>query len=291
MRWQRDNFDGLRTVPLTITFNKNVRKFEGVSNERRDVIWLKIFPEHFAGKSSIEAKFMDFYISTKDFALNLNFPFDYIESLVKPDDGVSKSGTADIKEKKVLEFDEIPENETVDAQRIDTLCGSLRTTTYLEYMNFSHLFAEGDNLVYGQNTWEDKKLIMSAYIRKIERSVIRAGVKFSEADILRRTLVERKLSSIEDLEVVENWHLDEFTLTAADFGLDSQDAERLTAVDEVFRAALKSVLENIGDDSATRERETETNQFPAFPERPMIGNELSESVKPKQFFIVEEIPN
>jgi len=286
---RRDQFDGVKSKNIPLSLNAGIVGWNGVSNNREETIWLKMFPQHYAGKSEIEAPIMKFYITDREFDKSMFFPFDYADPDAKPAGRPSKSGSPDYIEKKIVEIPDILGPTSVSPTTLNQLCGDYRSTTLLEYEGFDHIFREGDNQIFGHMTWEDRKFIMSAYLRIRENSVIKKGVKLSEADILRRTLAEVRLSAIEDLSVVEDWHIEDFKLEAKDFGLTASNAERLSSIDDAFRIAMKSVLETIGDEASTAERHKGEDQFPAFPERRVIGDELSKTLKPRQYFIVEEV--
>jgi hypothetical protein len=278
----------IRSIEIPLTISKGIRSWEGVSNNRSSTIWLKMFPQHYAGRSAISSPIMDFYITDREFDRSISFPFGYADTSATPAGRPAKSSSPDFIEKKAVEIPDILESEPVPPEVLDSICGDSRYTTLLEYENFDHIFREGDDQIFGRLTWEDRKFIMSAYLRIRENTVIKKGVKLSEADILRRTLVEVRLSAIEDLGVVEEWHIEDFTLELEDFNLEASQAEQLTSIDDVFRAALKSVIETIGSDASAEERHKGEDQFPAFPDRRVIGDEMSQTVKPRQYFIVEE---
>jgi hypothetical protein len=280
--------NGVRSVNLPLTLNKGIKSWEEVSNHRSFVIWLKMFPQHYSGRSEISSLIMNFYITDKEFDKPMSLPFDYADPLASPKGRPTKSRSPDFQEKKEVEIPDILDSESVPPPVLDTLCGGYRSTTFLEYENFDHIFVEGDNQIFGRLTWEDRKFLMSAYLRIRQNTVVKKGVKLSEADILRRTLTEIKLSAIDDLSVVEEWHIEDFTLEVGDFNLQANQSEQLSSIDDAFRAALKSVIDTIGNDDSATERHEGTNQFPSFPDRRVIGDELSQTVKPRQYFIVEE---
>jgi len=286
---RRDKFNGVKSRELPFSINAKLAHWKGVSNNREETIWLKMFPQHYAGKSSTEALVMKFYITDREFAKEFFFPFDYMDPDAKPAGRPSKSGSPDFVEKKIVEIPDILGDSVASPTIINHLCGDFRSTTFLEYEGFDHIFREGDNQIFGRLTWNDRKFIMSAYLRIRENLVIKKGVKLSEADILRRTLAEVRLSAIDDLSVVEDWHIEDFKLETEDFGLTASDAEKLSSIDDAFRAAMKSVLATIGDEASAAERHKGEDQFPSFPDRRVIGDELSKTVKPRQYFIVEEV--
>lgn len=282
------SFNGFRSQLLSISVNARMKTRDGVSNDRAESIWVKIFPQHYAGKSSIESRIMQFHITSREFAKEISFPYGYLDPEASPLGRPQKSGSGDFKEKKIVEIPDILGSTASTRKVPNIICGENRTKTFLEYEGFDHMFFDGDNRIFGNIGWKEKKTIMSAYLRIRKNTVIRKGTKISQADILRKTMAEIKLSEIDDLDKVQDWHIEDFKLEAKDFGLKSSDAERLSSIEDAFRNALKSVLDTIGEDASSVERKTKTNQFPGFPDRKVIGDELSTTVKPKQFFIVEE---
>ena len=284
----REQIDSLYSHDFPFKFRDNDVLMDAISNENREMIWLKIFPEHFAGKTSIESDIMKFHVADRDFAKEFFFPFSFEDNNVILNGMPSKSGSGDFKEKKILEIPDILGPTPSKSKVLNLLCGENRETTLLEYSGFDHLLREGDGKLFGRLGWETKKLIMSPYITISTNSMIRDNVNLSDADALKRTLGEIKLSAIEDLDVVQEWHIEDFKLEAADFKVEFMAADSLTNIDDAFRSAMKSVLENLGSDASRAERHKGENQFPGFPERKVIGNELSSYLKPTQYFIVEE---
>jgi hypothetical protein len=145
----------------------------------------------------------------------------------------------------------------------------------------------GDNRVYGNNGWAMKETLMSGYIRLSTHKVTAPGKMLSDIGALERTIVDAKLSFIDDLNAVADWHIEEFKLTAEDFGLEVSEAERLSGIDESFRGLLKATLDTIGDDVVHYEKTENKNMFPQFPDRPSVDN-LFDTYRVSQYFIVQD---
>lgn len=282
------DFDSVESPKFRFSTNTKGSNFDGVDNGGNAIVWIKIFPPRYSGRSMIQSNILDFNITDREFATGFSFPYDFLNPEALTNSRASKSRSDGIKEKKIKEIPDILPGEYSAPKKTDLVCGNLRERTYIEFQNHDHMFDENDGQFFGKMSWDERKTIMSAYLRIQQNSVIREGVKLSDADSLRKTMAEIKLSAIDDLSKVENWNIEEFTIDSSDFGSQAVAAESLSSIDEVFRNAMRSVLDTIGSDSSVRERRAGKNIFPAYPDRMVIGDELSTTVKPKQYIIIEE---
>ena len=258
--------------------------------DRVPSIWMKMFFPSPAGRSDISAPIMRFNITDRYFAKNFNIPYIYVDDpFIDPQYRTFKSGNSDIMEKKLKDVEDLGRDETKE-KRSDLVCGEERTMTYLDFQAFDHKFSATNNRAFGNYTWEMKELLMSGYIRISTNQIIAPGKKLSDIDALEKTLYEVRLSFIDDLDVVADWHIEEFQLDAVDFGLSADNSELLMDIDDKFRGLLKAVTATLGDDIISYQQREEVNAFPAFPDRPSSANSFA-TMKVQQYFIVEEIPN
>ncbi len=255
--------------------------------DKTPYMWMKMFFPSNAGASDISARIMDFNLTEQYFSKDFVIPYVYVDDpFIDPVYHTSKSGNGDIQEVKIFESDDPFPSHWVEKKE-DKICGPERTITYLDFQAFDHIFSVDNKREFGNYTWEDKELLMSAFIRIATSNVIAPGQKLANADIMKRTLTELRLSFIENLDVVADWHIEEFVLTTEDFGLAASESEKLSSIDEQFRALLKAVTSTLGQEILTYEQTQEMNLFPNFPERPTGGNAFAE-LRVYQFFIVQE---
>ena len=285
------DIDGYLSPELKATINTGRIDIDGFNSNSgfRETIWLKVFARYDANVSSIEQKILDFHITEQSFDKDFVMKYDYIAPINAGAFAPSKSRDGTIKEKEMQEDASWHEEPGGAGKRGTMLCGTYRSTTYLEYQGFHHLFHEHDNYLWGTYGWASKQIYLAGMIRRETREVIRKGFKLSEADSLKRTIYEARLSAIDDLGVVQDWHFEEFTLDLKDFEDTQISAEAYEEIDISFRAALKSVIENIGSDMERAERVGEKDLFPDFPSRPKPNNVLSTTKQVKQFFVVHEV--
>jgi len=282
-----DTLDSVYSEESLSGVNKGFVSLED-HHDRVESIWMKMFFPSVAGESVLSARFMDFNITTQEFAKDFILPYAYVDDAeVVGVYSPNKSGVGDIMEKKLKEIEPSPDSKSYE-KPADIICSEFRTTTYLEYQGFDHIFTINTRKLHGNYPMSTKETIMSAFIRISVNAVISPGKSLADLDIMSKSLAQVKLSFIEDLDVVENWNIEDFELDTADFGLNANQSELLSSIDEVFRNALKSVINTLGDDIIYADTQDSVNRFPAFPERPAPGDELATSIKVKQYFAVEE---
>lgn len=282
--------DEVETPIFHMVYNNNMIYPKGVTTEY-STIWLKVFPRNQSDTAFVETDLLRFFVTQEKFALQLYMPYKFISLFAKSNTGATKSSSGDIKEKKILETDD-PFGPEPDAVKLpsDRLCGTSRTTTYLEMQAHSHMFGPGDKTWFGNYSWEDKERFMAGFVVELERVVTRKGAVLRDADALKRTLTELTLSRIEDLSVVEDWKIEDFKLNAEDVGLEANNGESFADIDEAFRAALKAAVGRLGEEGTKIETEQNTNMFPSFPTRPRASDQLATDTKVQQFIILEEPP-
>lgn len=258
--------------------------------EKDEYIWLKMFFPSSAGQSEIESTIMGFNITDREFGKNFYIPYRYVDDpFISPQYRTYKSSNGDIREVKEKEMgDPFSDTKRPLERRSEVVCGPYRTMTYLDYQNFDHIFTYDNNRIYGNYTKEIRELLMSGYIRIETNDIIAEGKKLSDADALKNDIYSATLSFIDNLDVVADWHIEEFVLDYADFGLEASQAERLSTIDEQISSLLKAVLSTLGDDIYGREIATGDNPFPQYPDRPSPVNDF-EHIKVQQYYIVEEV--
>ncbi len=285
---RNDVIDGLYSEAGVITVDEGFVNMDDFF-DRVPSIWMKMFFPSPAGKSEIEATIMGFNITDQYFAKGFNIPYVYVdEPFIEPQYRTYKSSNGDIAEVKLKEFEDMGSSKKRE-RPADIVCGPERSATYLDFQAFDYKLSNDDARHYGNYTWEIRELLMAGYIRINTNKTIAPGRKLSDIDAFEKTLYETRLSFIENLDDVADWHIEDFQLDYEDFNLSADNAEMLTSIDEQFRGLMKAVTSTLGDDIITYEKNEDVNIFPGFPDRVSSVNAFA-TMKVQQFFMVQEVP-
>ncbi len=254
---------------------------------RVESVWMKMFFPQKADSNNIENTIMKVLVSSDGFSKVFSLPYYYVDEII---DGIgrrAKEGNHVISEVKTKDMIFPPEEWIIPPA--DLVCGPEPEMTFLMFEGFNHILNYNDNsVIFGNYSKKEKENMNSPYLKIVENSVTMPGTTLSDSAALAHTIAESVLYRIDNLSVVYDWNIENFTLDKSDLLAYAHNSSNLEYIEDTFAASMKFVLSTLGEEQRELAILRDEGMFPQFPEIPKDDHYLDRNEVNQYIAITEK---